>query len=84
MENYLIRCRSLTYAQRIAKTLERSGITAIVSKTPQYISDEGCGYCVKLSGKRLSDALFVLKSAGLQPGAIFVRGEDGRYGAVAQ
>ena len=84
MDSYLIKCRSLTYAQRTAKVLERAGITAITAKTPQYLSDEGCGYCVKLSGKRLSDALFVIKSAGLQPGAIFVRGDDGKYGAVAQ
>ncbi len=82
--NYLIRCRSLTYAQRTARALERAGISSIVTRTPQYISDDGCGYCVKLSEKRLSEALVVMKNAGLQPGKIYIQGEDGRYGAVPQ
>jgi len=81
--NYLVRCRSLTYAQRTAKALERVGITALVTKVPQYISDDGCGYCVKLSEKRFSLALITMKNAGIQPGKIYVQGADGKYGAVS-
>ena len=44
MTQYLLMCRSLTYAQKSVKLLERSGITAAVVKAPQGLSSSGCGY----------------------------------------
>ena len=41
---YLIMCRSLTWAQRSAALLERGGITASVVKAPQGLSPSGCAY----------------------------------------
>ncbi len=76
MLQYLIMCRSLTYAQRAAKALERAGITAIVTKAPQGSSDSGCAYCVKVSEKRMPDALRVLKVNGLNPGKILLLEAD--------
>ncbi len=83
MITYLMICRSLTYAQRTAKTLERRGITAIVARTPHDISAEGCGYCVKISEKRLQDALAVLHGSDLFPKRIFVMFSDGRFSEVS-
>ena len=82
MINYLMTCRSLTYAQRTAKTLERAGITAIVTRTPHDISSEGCAYSVKISEKRLSDARVTLKNADLAPKRIFIMFSDGRFSEV--
>ncbi len=79
---YLLICRSLTYAQRAAKSLEHAGITAIVTKVPQHISPDGCGYCVKVSSKNISNALVALKNAGLYPLKIYVLYADGNYGEV--
>jgi rhodanese-related sulfurtransferase len=80
---YLLICRSLTYAQRAAKALERAGITAIVTKVPQLIISDGCGYCVKVSAKHVSNALVALKDAELYPVKIFVLYADGNYGEVS-
>jgi len=77
MLQYLIMCRSLTYAQRSARVLERSGITAIVTKAPQGASQEGCAYCVKVSERRLADALRALKNAELGPKKVFVMDSSG-------
>ncbi len=41
MTQYLLMCRSLTYAQKSVKLLERSGITAAVVKAPQGLSSSG-------------------------------------------
>jgi rhodanese-related sulfurtransferase len=82
MVYYLLICRSLTYAQRAAKALEHAGITAIVTKVPQHISSDGCGYCVKVSSKYFSNALVVLQNAGLYPLKIYVLYADGNYGEV--
>jgi hypothetical protein len=79
---YLLTCRSLTYAQRAAKSLERAGITAIVTKVPQLIASDGCGYCVKVSAKHVSNALIALKDAELYPIKMFVQYADGNYGEV--
>ena len=52
MTQYLLMCRSLTYAQKSVKLLERSGITAAVVKAPQGLSSSGCGYAVKPRRKK--------------------------------
>ena len=64
---YLIVCRSLTYAQRTAAALERAGITAHILRSPKSIAGEGCSHSVKLSQRRLADALRVLHRVGLEP-----------------
>lgn len=83
MTKYLLLCRSLTYAQRAARLLERSGISALVLRAPTGVSDSGCGYCVKVSEKRLAPALKVLREGGLGPLRVFVIGEDGSFSEVS-
>ena len=53
---YLIVCRSLTYAQRTAAALERTGITARVLRSPKSIAGEGCSHSVKISQRSLPEA----------------------------
>ncbi|MBQ9045447.1 MAG: DUF3343 domain-containing protein [Oscillospiraceae bacterium] len=77
MQYSLILCRSLTYAQRAAHTLERAGVTATVRKAPQGASDRGCTYAVKLRASALSRALRVLDRAGVPYGKRFDLNNDG-------
>ena len=82
MLQYLIMCRSLTYAQRSARALERAGITAVVTRAPQGAATNGCAYCVKLSERRMPDALRVLKNTGLSPGRILLYQKDHSFREV--
>lgn len=82
MVYYLIICRSLTYAQRTASVLERVGITAHIMRTPKTITSEGCSHGVKISQRRLPDALTVLTRAGLPPNRVFILDADGSYQEV--
>lgn len=77
MLHYLIMSRSLTYAQRAAKLLERSGITATVAKAPQSVSDKGCAYCVSVSYKHGPQAVKQLEEAGLRQGKVYIQEVDG-------
>ena len=77
MQYSLILSRSLTYAQRAAKTLERAGVTATVRKAPQGSSDRGCTYAVKLRTSSLAKALQVLRANGVPYGKIFHISADG-------
>ena len=83
MVYYLIICRSLTYAQRTAKLLERYGISAYIMRTPRTIAGEGCSHAVKVPQRRLNDALRILSRAGMTPQRIFVLEPDGSYREVA-
>lgn len=82
MVYYLIICRSLTYAQRTAAALERAGITAYVMRAPKQITDTGCSHAVKISERRLSDALTVLNRVELSPTHIYIMSADGGYKEV--
>lgn len=77
MPYYFITCRSLTYAQRSIKVLERGGITCYMLRTPKHIAREGCGYGVKLVEKNIQNGLQLLKKADLSPRQIFFS-ENGR------
>lgn len=82
MVYYLIVCRSLTYAQRTAGVLERVGISAYIYRLSAPLAGEGCGYCVKISQRNLSDALVVLNRAGLPPRRVYLLSSDGSYKEV--
>lgn len=82
MTYYLIVCRSLTYAQRTAEALERSGITAHIIRSPKVIDREGCSHSVKISERNLADALTVLARVGLTPKRIYIVSRDGSYQEV--
>ena len=70
---FLLMCRSLTYAQRSARILERAGITAAVQRAPREITTRGCGYCVVVSARNGADSMERLTEAGLRPERVFRR-----------
>ena len=82
MVYYLIVCRSLTYAQRTARVLERAGISGYDMRAPKLISGEGCSHCVKVAERWLAPALKVLNREGLGPKRVFLQNEEGSYSEV--
>ncbi len=73
---YLLMCRSLTYAQRGARVLERAGITGTVSRAPRSASAHGCSYCIIVSAYNKTRAVSILSAAGLVPERVYERDED--------
>ena len=82
MQRYLIMCRSLTYAQRANSALERAGITASISRAPQGLTGNGCGYCIRV--RHFQSALNVLNRANAAYGKLYRAEPDGRYVEVAR
>lgn len=82
MVYYLIVCRSLTYAQRTAAVLERAGITARILRSPKSIAGEGCSHAVKVSERRLAEALVLLNRVELKPKRVYITEADGSYREV--
>ena len=74
---YLLTYRSLTYAQRSARILERAGVTGTVSRLPKAASPKGCAYCVAVAGRHLDRAMDILRRAGFSPMRVITRRDDG-------
>lgn len=83
MVNYLIMCRSLTYAQKIAKTLERAGINAWIIRSPASITPSGCSHSVKIAERNLTRALQVIHRFQLPYVGIYVGTPEEGYQEVA-
>lgn len=73
---YLIMCRSLTYAQRAARALERSGIATGVIKAPAGLTGNGCSYCVTVSATKGQRAVKILRSENLLQGKVYLQKAD--------
>lgn len=78
----LIMFRSLTYAQRASRTLQRNGIPADITKAPQGTTDKGCTYCLRVADGRLYASLNALQRDGIEHGRI-LRLEEGQYREVS-
>ncbi len=78
MNQYLIMCRSLTYAQRAERVLARKGISAVIIKAPQCLLTNGCGYAISLH-RELDRAVLILKNNKLLRGKIYKKEENGEY-----
>ena len=79
MPHYLLLSRSITYAQRMCRVLERAGITARYLRPPARLTDRGCGYAVRVSSKDLEAARRLLREEGLEPKRIFYTDGRGAY-----
>ena len=77
MDDYLILARSVTYAQRMQKTLSRAGVRSQIYRAPRYLTDLGCAYVVRIGPQDLRLALPALNREGLDPLRIY-----GRQGAA--
>ena len=61
MKQCMITFRSVTPAQRGEGTLKRMGIDCTVQRTPKWMEEQGCGYCLKLSCGNVPAAVDLLR-----------------------
>ena len=72
MEHYIILARSVTYAQRMQRSLSRAGIRCQIFRPPRDLTDIGCAYAVRIVVSNLPEALTALHRDGLDPVQIFI------------
>ena len=82
MEHYLILARSVTYAQRMQRTLEKTGIRCQIFRAPRDLTDLGCAYVLRLAVADLPQALIAMHREALDPVQIFLY-QKGAYREVA-
>ncbi len=81
MEHYLIIARSVTFAQRMQKTLARAGIRSLIFRAPRELTELGCAYAVQITAADLPTALRALHREALDPVQIFLH-QRGLYREV--
>lgn len=72
MDHYLIIARSVTYAQRMQRSLEKSGIRCQVFRAPKALTAFGCAYAIQIETADLPLALQIFHREGFDPVQIFL------------
>lgn len=83
MEHYLILARSVTYAQRMHRQLERAGIRSRILRPPRDLTEMGCAYALRIAPDDLAKTLTMLHQGGLSPVQIFLY-QSGMYQEVGE
>ena len=81
---YYITFRSVTYAQRAEKLLNRQGFQVNLMRTPRWMEEQGCGYALKLWTDSIASAAGLLREHKIQLRRIYVQPEDGQLEEVSQ
>lgn len=81
VDHYIILARSVTYAQRMQKSLGRAGVRCQIFRSPRDLTDMGCAYAVRVAIRDLPAALAALRRDSLEPAQIFIY-QQGQYQEV--
>ena len=74
---YLITFRSVTYAQRGVRLLNRQGERCSLKRTPRWMEEQGCGYSLRLQTDNIERAVTLLRGEQLPMRKVYLRREDG-------
>ncbi len=77
MRSCFITLRSVTFGQKAQRVLERAGIHGVLQRTPRWMEEQGCGYCIKLKGTDCAKAAQVLQSQQVPFRKIYRQDETG-------
>lgn len=76
MDAFYITFRSVTHAQRGERILKGGGIRCSLRRTPRWMEEQGCGYCVGLDASP-ERAMALLRGAQIPWRRVYRRREDG-------
>ena len=78
MHFYYITFRSVTYAQRGERILQKQGIRCNLLRTPRWMEEQGCGYCLRLWTEAVTPALRLLQKDQISYRKVYIQGKDGQ------
>lgn len=61
MNTGYITFRSVTFAQRGEAALRRGGIRCVLQRTPRWMEEQGCGYCLRVQEHEVRAAMLLLR-----------------------
>ena len=78
MRFYYITFRSVTFAQRGEKALKNGGIRCTLQRTPRWMEEQGCGYCLRLWTEDVTPAVDRLREERVPMRKVYSQREDGK------
>ena len=63
MRVYFITVRSITFGQRAERVLQKGGINCSLQRTPRWMEEQGCGYCLRLRTEDITPAVRLLRDS---------------------
>jgi hypothetical protein len=69
--------RSVTLAQRGERTLRKAGVDCSLQRTPRWMEERGCGYCLRLRPKDTLKAVELLRTGDVVFSKVFTTNEQG-------
>lgn len=78
MNSYYVTVRSITYAQRGEQVLTRKGVRCTIQRTPKWMEEQGCGYCLRIWTKDIGSAVWMLSEARVPIRKIYAMQPDGQ------
>lgn len=77
MSFFDITFRSVTYAQRGERILNREGIRCTLRRTPKQLQTRGCGYSLRVWMADVTSAVELLRENGVSISRVFEEKPDG-------
>ena len=77
MKFYYITFRSVTFAQRGERVLLSAGIGCTLQRTPRWMEEQGCGYCLRLRMDGVYREGELLRQNQVPLRRVYVRRDDG-------
>ena len=77
MKFYYITFRSVTFAQRGEKLLNRKNFRCTLQRTPRWMEEQGCGYCLRVWAAEIIPAVELLKREGISMRRVYRQRSDG-------
>lgn len=76
MKEYYVTFRSITFAQRGQSVLNSMGIPCFLQRTPRWMEEKGCGYCLRLKPGYAREAVDLLRSKSVPFSKLYARRND--------
>ena len=82
MKTYFVTFRSITFAQRGERVLQKTGISCLLQRTPRWMEEKGCGYFLRLSQADAARGIALLRQQQVPVKRIYLQLEDGQMQGV--
>ena len=84
MRSDYITFRSVTVAQRAERLLRSGGIDCVLQRTPRWMEERGCGYCLRIRPTEVAESLRRLKEGSVPFSKVYTRRPNGAMEEVSQ
>ena len=79
---YFITVRSVTVGQQAENVMRKGGISCSLQRTPKWMEEQGCGYCLRLRTSDVTPAVQLLRVAQVPFRRVYEQGSDGEVREV--